>query len=66
MMPTVHGDEGDRGRMRYTLTDTEHGRAWGVCAEVDGLFAEVPRGTYELFTGVLSILAEGGMSVTLA
>lgn len=46
----VHDEDGDsRGYGRYTLTDTEHGRAWGVCTAVDGLFGEPRRGTYELF-----------------
>ncbi len=52
MIPTVHEDEGHRGRARYTrytLTEEEHGHAWGVCAEVEGLFGEPQRGTYELF-----------------
>lgn len=35
--------------MRYTLIDTEQGHAWGSCAEVEGLFGEPLRGTYELF-----------------
>ncbi|MFJ5779545.1 barstar family protein [Streptomyces sp. NPDC093094] len=34
---------------RYTLTETEHGRPWGVCAEVEGLFGEPQHGIYELF-----------------
>ncbi len=34
--------------MRYTLTETEHGQAWGACAEADGLFGEPERGIYEL------------------
>ncbi|MEU6238423.1 hypothetical protein [Kitasatospora sp. NPDC047058] len=37
------------GRTRYTLTGTEPGHAWGVCAEAEGLFGEPWRGTYELF-----------------
>src|ERR1041385_7182686 len=37
------------GPTRYTLTETEHGRAWGVCGEAEGLFGEPRRGTYELF-----------------
>ncbi|WP_040690625.1 hypothetical protein, partial [Nocardiopsis lucentensis] len=41
---------GDRRRHgRYELAETEHGHVWGVCAEVDGLFGEPRRGTYELF-----------------
>ncbi|MFI6588173.1 barstar family protein [Embleya sp. NPDC050493] len=42
-------DRDHRGRSRFTLTDTEHGRTWGVCSVVDGLFTEPARGTYELF-----------------
>ncbi|WP_405918329.1 barstar family protein [Streptomyces sp. NBC_00728] len=49
MIPTVHVDGEHRGQGRYTLTDTESGRVWGVCAEVEGLFREPRRGTYELF-----------------
>ncbi|MCX5392152.1 barstar family protein [Streptomyces sp. NBC_00094] len=49
MIPGVHEDEDHRGRTRYTLTETEHGHAWGVCAEAEGLFGEPRRGTYELF-----------------
>ncbi|ROQ66072.1 hypothetical protein EDD93_0472 [Streptomyces sp. 840.1] len=51
MIPGVHKDEGgDRpGRSRYTLTGTAHGHAWGWCSEVEGLFGEPRRGTYELF-----------------
>ncbi|MEV0523323.1 barstar family protein [Streptomyces sp. NPDC050439] len=45
----MHEDEESRGYGRYTLTETEHDRAWGVCAAVDGLFGEPLRGTYELF-----------------
>ncbi|GGR33305.1 hypothetical protein FHS38_003991 [Streptomyces netropsis] len=45
----MHEDEDHRGRARYTLTETEHGRVWGVCPEVEGLFGEPRRGTYELF-----------------
>ncbi|MEW1905008.1 barstar family protein [Streptomyces sp. NPDC086147] len=49
MIPGVHESEDHGRRMRYTLTETEHGHAWGACAEVDGLFGEPRRGTYELF-----------------
>jgi hypothetical protein len=49
MISTVHEDENDFGQARYTLTETEHGHAWGVCAEAEGLFGEPRRGTYELF-----------------
>ncbi|MGW7069237.1 barstar family protein [Streptomyces sp. NPDC054855] len=45
----MHEDGNPRGYGRYTLTETEHDRAWGVCATVDGLFGEPRRGTYELF-----------------
>ncbi|GAA3074370.1 barstar family protein [Streptomyces glomeratus] len=44
----MHEDENHRRRTRYTLTETEHSHAWGVCAEVEGLFGEPRRGTYEL------------------
>ncbi|MET7942605.1 barstar family protein [Streptomyces sp. NPDC005302] len=37
-----------RGQGRYALTDTAGGPAWGVCADVEGLFREPPRETYEL------------------
>ncbi|MFD8935434.1 barstar family protein [Streptomyces sp. NPDC059578] len=43
----MHEDE--RGRTRYTLAETEHGRAWGVCTRVEGLFGQPRRGMYELF-----------------
>ncbi|MFC1402233.1 MULTISPECIES: barstar family protein [Streptacidiphilus] len=49
MMPTVHEDGKHRGRTRYTLVETEHGHAWGVCAGAEGLFGEPRRGAYELF-----------------
>ncbi|MFF4562224.1 hypothetical protein [Streptomyces sp. NPDC001435] len=49
MIPTVHEDRDHRGRARYTLTDTENGHVWGVCAEAHGLFGSPRRGTYELF-----------------
>ncbi|MFD7227814.1 barstar family protein [Streptomyces sp. NPDC059881] len=49
MISTVHEDRDHGGHGRYTLTDTEHGQIWGVCAEADGLFGEPRRGTYELF-----------------
>ncbi|MFI9235727.1 barstar family protein [Streptomyces sp. NPDC053079] len=49
MILTVQGDEDRRRRARYALTETEHGHVWGVCAEVEGLFGEARRGTYELF-----------------
>ncbi|MCP3756511.1 barstar family protein [Streptomyces sp. TBY4] len=49
MIPAVHGDENKLGFARYTLTRTEDGHVWGVCAEAKGLFGESPRGTYELF-----------------
>ncbi|MFH9395817.1 hypothetical protein [Streptomyces sp. NPDC017556] len=45
----MHEDEGHRGRARYTLASKEHGHAWGLCAEVEGLFGEAPQGAYELF-----------------
>ncbi|MFE2925434.1 barstar family protein [Streptomyces goshikiensis] len=49
MISTVHEDQKERVSARYTLTETEHGRVWGVCAEAEGLFGQAPRGTYELF-----------------
>ncbi|MHB9864436.1 barstar family protein [Streptomyces sp. YIM S03343] len=49
MIPTVHVDRDHRVPGRYTLTDTGSGHVWGVCAEVDGLFREPRRETYELF-----------------
>ncbi|WP_344326099.1 barstar family protein [Kitasatospora putterlickiae] len=48
MMSAVHGGEKVRRRARYTLVETEHGHAWGVGAEVEGLFGDPRRGTYEL------------------
>ncbi|MFD7031692.1 barstar family protein [Streptomyces sp. NPDC059917] len=52
MMATVHEDENERVSARYTLTGTrtgtEHGRVWGACGEVEGLFGESGRETYEL------------------
>ncbi|MET7543885.1 barstar family protein [Streptomyces sp. NPDC005507] len=52
MIPSVQEDENHRGPTRYTLTEAEHGHAWGVCAEAEGLFGEPRRGTYELFDWV--------------
>ncbi len=49
MIPTVHVDRGHRGQGRYALKDTGSGHVWGVCTEVEGLFREPLRGTYELF-----------------
>ncbi|MEU4213728.1 hypothetical protein AB0F13_27805, partial [Streptomyces sp. NPDC026206] len=49
MIPTVHEDQDHSGRVRYTLTETEHDHVWGVCAEAEGLFGGPRRGTYELF-----------------
>nr|WP_234351073.1 barstar family protein [Streptomyces sp. XY533] len=48
-MADVQEKEARRGRTRYRLTDTERGHAWGDCAEVEGLFGETWRETYELF-----------------
>lgn len=59
MIPSVHEDENHRGRTRYTLTGTEHGHAWGVCAEVEGLFGEPRRGIYELFGWVPQAAVHG-------
>ncbi|MGR3875512.1 barstar family protein [Streptomyces graminifolii] len=52
MISVVHEDEKARGSSSYALTETEHGHVWGVCAEVEGLFGECRRGTYELFDWV--------------
>lgn len=49
MISAVHEDEKGRGIAPYALTETEHGHVWGVCADVEGLFGESQRGTYELF-----------------
>ncbi|MFF3013221.1 hypothetical protein [Streptomyces sp. NPDC057939] len=50
MIVAMWEDDGARnGSMRYTLTDTENDRLWGACYEVEGLFAEPVRETYELF-----------------
>ncbi|MFF1497634.1 barstar family protein [Streptomyces sp. NPDC058304] len=49
MIPSVYENNGHRGRGRYALTESEHGHVWGVCSEVEGLFGEPRRGTYELF-----------------
>lgn len=49
MISAVHEDEKVRRSAPYALTETEHGHVWGVCAEVEGLFGESQRGTYELF-----------------
>ncbi|MFH0521401.1 barstar family protein [Streptomyces sp. M41] len=38
-----------RGHGRYRLTDTGTGLVLGVCDEVEGLFREPRRGTYDLF-----------------
>ncbi|WP_332757565.1 barstar family protein [Streptomyces sp. MT206] len=59
MISTVHEDEKERVSARYTLTETEHGRVWGVCAEAEGLFRQSPRGTYELFGWVPEESASG-------
>ncbi|MFJ9738818.1 barstar family protein [Streptomyces sp. NPDC101166] len=48
MIPTMCEDGDHRGQGRYSLTDTESGHVWGVCAEAEGLFREPLRGTYEL------------------
>ncbi|MFK0292445.1 barstar family protein [Streptomyces sp. NPDC090442] len=48
MMVTVQENKDHHGRARYTLTD-HHGRVWGVCAEVEGLYGQSGRETYELF-----------------
>ncbi|MBK3573482.1 barstar family protein [Streptomyces sp. MBT65] len=48
-----------RGRGRYTLTETEHDRVWGVCDAVDGIFGEPWRGTYELFGWIAEAVEVG-------
>lgn len=35
-------------RAVYALNRTEDGHVWGVCPDVEGLFGEPERGTYEL------------------
>ncbi|MFD0532212.1 barstar family protein [Kitasatospora arboriphila] len=45
----MHEDGNHRLLTRHTAAGPEHGPAWGVCAEVDGLFGEPRRATYELF-----------------
>ncbi|MYT29536.1 MULTISPECIES: hypothetical protein [unclassified Streptomyces] len=52
MIPTVDEDENHRGRTRYTLTETEHGHAWGLCVEAQGLFGNPRRGTYAMLSWV--------------
>jgi hypothetical protein len=53
----VHEEGNPRVPMRYTLTETVHGHTWGVCAEMEGLFGEPRRGTYEVFYWVTEDLA---------
>ncbi|MFI6939908.1 hypothetical protein ACIBI4_11580 [Streptomyces sp. NPDC050418] len=48
----MHGGGEHRGPGRYTLTDSENGHVWGVCTEVEGLFRDPVRGTYELLDWV--------------
>ncbi|MFF1839069.1 barstar family protein [Streptomyces sp. NPDC058231] len=48
MIPPVYEDENHRGHMRYTLAETDHGHAWGVCVEAEGLFGNPRRGTYKM------------------
>lgn len=49
MIPFVVDQRRDRGHSRFTVRETEHGRLWGTCSAVDGLFTDPARGTYELF-----------------
>ncbi|MEU5286488.1 barstar family protein [Streptomyces sp. NPDC020755] len=49
MIAAVYENGDERVSARYTLTETEHGHVWGVCAEAEGMFGEPQRGTYELF-----------------
>ncbi|WP_461007286.1 barstar family protein [Streptomyces capparidis] len=51
-MGTVQEDEDRGGRARHTLTGWEPDRVWGVCAEVENLFGDERRATYELFRWV--------------
>ncbi|GGV82469.1 hypothetical protein GCM10010228_57010 [Streptomyces massasporeus] len=44
----MRGGRGQREPGRYALTESENGHVWGVCAEVEGLFREPERATYEL------------------
>ncbi|WP_030783090.1 barstar family protein [Streptomyces sp. NRRL S-920] len=48
MMAPVHEDENRREGPRYALAGTGDDHVWGVCAEVEGLFGEPDRETYEL------------------
>ncbi|MFD7242133.1 barstar family protein [Streptomyces massasporeus] len=45
----MHGGRGQCKPGRYALTESGNGHVWGVCAEVEGLFREPGRATYELF-----------------
>ncbi|WP_428957412.1 barstar family protein [Streptomyces sp. cg35] len=49
MIAAVYEGGGQHRPERYVLTGTEPGWVWGACVEVDGLFREPRRGTYELF-----------------
>lgn len=60
MIPPVH-DEAHRGRPRYKLTETEHAHVWGTAAEVEGLFGDTRRGTYEFFGWVPQAEAHGSL-----
>ncbi|MFD8321888.1 barstar family protein [Kitasatospora purpeofusca] len=59
MMSAVHGGERECGRARYTLVGMGNGGVWGVCAEVEGLFGDPLRGTYELFGWVPQTVVHG-------
>ncbi|MFH9984221.1 barstar family protein [Streptomyces luteogriseus] len=48
MIHRVQEDRRQREPGRYALTDSEGGRVWGVCAEVEGLFREPRRAICEL------------------
>ncbi|MET9127745.1 barstar family protein [Streptomyces sp. NPDC004528] len=60
MIRLVHGDRDHQGRRRYALTDTTSDHVWGVCAEVEGLFGDSRRETYELFGWVPESLEARG------
>ncbi|MFI5992924.1 barstar family protein [Streptomyces sp. NPDC051362] len=49
MMRAVPEKTDHRRLGRYALVDTGSDHVWGVCGEVEGLFRDPPRATYELF-----------------
>ncbi|MFF4979422.1 barstar family protein [Streptomyces sp. NPDC001046] len=49
MVAMLEDTEHHGGQARYALTDTANAHVWGVCAEAEGLFADPPRSSYELF-----------------